>query len=481
MWPLTSIANIASGILGFDSLEAKLANFDPSTDRSFTAISPNEFKKEIWYLGEGGKVDIQKTKIVEFDKEEDMRQGLFLYAHYNVFGKLLDEDWHQMTVHSWGYNKKREKWFFEIDFLGEGKDYADLIREEEDPTKIYNMLEKIIDKAVLMEVAAPEFLKDPRKLRKHGADKAHRGISEYVKSLSADGVQTDVVALRKGLNTLLDSGILKIENFFTDSFPGNWIPVNGKPARIDMDGKQGWFFGNFNAPHIAEYSSKLSTEQREKLKQHYVTQYNNAVNKYNDYVKTSLAKPKDTVCELIDTYLHLDKERADALKRKIKYGRNKRNIEDYVKTIEKFEPALKDKIYMIKNHLANLKERETIDEEKFEVFYQASKLVRALASCGGKGDRRRKETDPEKFMYLYREQRFQLENAIEAARYLEQYSGDNMWWFRRSAISKIRATLEKDYERMYNQKFKSKKEKQADLVANPIRLMPIDYDYAKAA
>jgi hypothetical protein len=478
MRPLESIKNIVSGILGFDNLEARLANFDPATDQSFTAISPNEFKKEVWYLGEGGEIDVQKTKIVEFKTEEDMRHGLFLYAHYNVFGKLLDDEWHQMTVHSWGYNKKREKWFFEIDYLGDGKDCADLVREEKDPDKIYNLLEKILDKAVVMEIAAPEFLKDPRELRKHGADKAHRGISEYAKSLAADGVQTDVVALRKGLNTLINHDLLKT-TFFTDSYPGNWILVDGKPARIDMDQKLKWGLGGFNLPHIAEYSSKLSPEQREQLKQHYITKYNETVNKYNDYVKASLAKPKDTVCDLIDTYLNLSKERADELKRKIKFGRNKKNIEDYVAVIENFEPALKDKVYMIKNHLANLKERETIDKEKFEVFYQASKLVRAMASCGGKGDRRRKETDPDKFRYLYEEQRFQLENAIEAARYLEQYSGDNMWWFRRSAISKVRATLEKDYERMYKQKFQSKKEKQADLVANPVRLMPLDY--ARAA
>ncbi|MBW3018195.1 hypothetical protein KY325_03485 [Candidatus Woesearchaeota archaeon] len=471
---LDSLKKITAGLFGTAGLENRLESFDPTADQSIKAISPNEFLRETWYLNENN-IEVRKTKIKEFNDEEDVKRAVFLYTHYKVFGKtlknMMGKDWHQTTIYNYGFNQARGKWFVETDFVGNGIDYAELIRTEEDSGKIVSMLEDIIENAVVMEVAAPLFLKpDARWMKKHGADKAHRGISEYSKSLSSDCVETDTAVLRQALNAFVNGNLMD-ETFFTDSYPGNWIPIDNEPARIDLDGKQRWFLGNFNRPHIINYSSKLSKEQRQYLNWFWKVETNKAVSLFNQYVAEALEKPKETVLSCIDIYLNLDEEKTNELKQKIMQSKDRKNIADYVEIIEEFDPSLKDRVYMIKNHLANLKKRDFVDNENDEVKFYVAQLVRSLASCGGKGDRRRKETDLEKYLYLCKEQKFQLELAIDSARYLEDYAQKHMSWFDRRTISKMRATLEKDYETMYKVRYEKKEE--AAPVASPVRIMPM--------
>ncbi|MBD3259248.1 hypothetical protein GF371_01295 [Candidatus Woesearchaeota archaeon] len=474
---LDSLKRITAGLFGAAGLENRLQDFDPSTDQSIRAIAPDEFLRETWYLTDKNSIEVKKTKIKEFKNEEDMKRAVFLYTHYNVFGKtiksMMGKDWHQTTIFNYGFNQARGKWFVETDYVGDGVDYAELIRKEEDAGKIVSMLEDIIENAVIMEVAAPLFLKpDKRWMKKHGADKAHRGISEYSKSLDADFVQTDVAVLRQALNSFVNNDLMD-ETFFTDSYPGNWIIKDGEPARIDLDGKQRWFFGNFNRPHIINYSSRLSEEQREYLNWFWRRQKIKTISYFNQYVEEALENPKDTVCDCIDIYMNLDEERSKELKQRIMDSRDKKDITDYVKMIEHFDPSLKDRVYMIRNHLSNLKERDNSIDDKDEVKFYVAQLVRSLASCGGKGDRRRKETDIDKYLYLCKEQRFQLELAIDSARCLEDYAQKHMSWSNRRTISKMRATLEKDYEAMYKVPYEKKEAAPAEAVANPIRIMPV--------
>ena len=136
MWLWDKIKEISSGLLRSEAkLENRLTNFNPSIE-TIKAIAPNIFRKETWYTDtQTGVSVIKETKVIEFDDEETMKRAVYLYGHFNKFGstlaKLLGDKWYVMTIHDFGKNE-RGKYFIEIDFLGDGEDYAEKIRKEQE-------------------------------------------------------------------------------------------------------------------------------------------------------------------------------------------------------------------------------------------------------------------------------------------------------------------------------------------------------------
>ncbi|MFC1801429.1 hypothetical protein ACFLZB_03115 [Nanoarchaeota archaeon] len=426
MWPFKVEDNSTKAKQS--QLEKVLRGFDPGVVYTSNPDDNTVVEERIIYEDESmDKSEVVTTFTKFFESEEAMKRELFMYAHYNDFGPILSENWNAMDIYDYGHSGKEGKWFIKMKKLGGGKDLAQRIEEEGSPEPLMPDHEKAVDNLAIMQVAAPVNVKTKKKKFK----KAKQGFNRYLNNNKEDD-KTDRATLWKGFNRMLN--FLDISFFYVDDYKANLFEGG---VKVDFD-KAEFVEGDYDLAHIV---AGLPEEQAQELIQRKQQKYQEFADKYNQYVEWAQANPKELVANLVKKYLN--KTVAEELAPRI-MAREEKSLDQYVKFLEGFgEKDLKDQIYMIKNHISNLKKVEVKNKD---MFVQASRFVRYLATSGA--DVEFAQRDPDKSQHYQDDQMKQLQGAIQMAREMEHYAENNLSQKEYQDIHNMRKVLDKQYDQL---------------------------------
>ena len=405
----------------------------------------------------------EKTHRKEFCSERKLKQELALYAFYNDICPVFDPNWKKMGIYSAG--KQNDKWFADMDYLGNEDDSIKVKFGSAD--EAFQTLVKCVDTTAVMKACEPLHLYGEKDFRKHNMYKPHRHLSKAINCLEENGVEIskkDRKNLRQGINALEPMLGTWFDN---DIWPGQFF--DGQ--KVDED-KSIWTKGFFDLPHLIEYTSALNDKQREALKERFFFNYNDAVDKFNSYVKSCNADTKSTVLGLMDKYLDSSDKLVSKIRKKI-IKKDPKTFDQYLGMLNKGK--LRGNIYAIDSHINNLVERNHMSRNEFELMYQSGKLLRCLSSFANHQEKTKKYGEDTMDGIYYRiSAPDQLEKAIDAARELKEYAKSD------SELSHVIGSMKLALHRAYRKMYGSNKERKqnAQLVASP---MPLDYAVIRAA